>query len=355
VSSPPPGRATLEDVAARAGVSRATASRVVTGAGRVAAGTRRAVEDAVEALGYTPHQAARSLAASRTDTIALVVCEPSGQLFADPYFGQVVRGVATALTGTRYLLSLLLAQDEAQRGAVDRHLLRGNADGVLLVSTRSDDPLPARLAEVGVPCVMAGRPAPGVRVAYVDADNEGGARLAVGHLLARGCRVVATVAGPPGMAAGADRLAGWRAALADAGLAASDELAATAPFTRDGGERATAELLARRPDVDGLFVASDLMALGALAALRRAGRRVPEDVALVGFDDGELAAAADPPLTTVRQPLEGLGLELVGALRAQMDATAAAGRGRPGGRGVALLPAPAAVVLRTELVVRASA
>lgn len=343
---------TLEDVAAHAGVSRATASRVVNGVGRVSPSTRQAVEAAVDALGYVPNQAARSLAGHRTDTVALVVCEPSGQLFADPYFGQVVRGVATALTGTRYLLSLLMAQGEAERARVDRHLVRGNADGVLLVSTRSDDPLPARLAEAGVPCVMAGRPAPGVRVGYVDADNEGGARLAVGYLLARGCRVIGTVAGPAGMAAGADRLAGWRAALADAGLAAPDELSATAPFTRDGAERATTELLARRPDIDGLFVASDLMALGALAVLRRAGRPVPEDVALVGFDDGELAAAADPPLTTVRQPVEGLGLELVRALMAQL---AAAGGGEGGGRGVALPPAPAAVVLRTELVVRASA
>jgi DNA-binding LacI/PurR family transcriptional regulator len=331
---------TLEDVAARAGVSRATASRVVNGAARVAPATRRAVEAAIDQLGYSPHQAARNLAASRNDTVALVVCEPSGRFFRDPYFGQVIRGVAAELGPTRYQLVLLMVQDEDDRARAQRHLVRGNADGVLLVSTRADDPLPGRLAAAGVPCVLAGRPPEGVDVGYVDADNVGGAGLAVTHLLGCGRTVVGTVAGPADMAAGADRLDGWHKALADAGRPAPTDLVASASFTRAGGEHATHELLARRPDLDGLFVASDLMALGALDALRRAGRRVPEDVAVVGFDDSELAREARPALTTVRQPIEGLGRELAKALLALLD-----GRGDT---------PPAAVVLGTELVIRAS-
>jgi DNA-binding LacI/PurR family transcriptional regulator len=331
---------TLEDVAAQAGVSRATASRVVNGAARVAPATRRAVEAAIDQLGYSPHQAARNLAAHRNDTVALVVCEPSGQFFRDPYFGQVIRGVAAELGPTRYQLVLLMVQGEDDRARTQRHLVRGNADGVLLVSTRGDDPLPGRLAAAGVPCVLAGRPPEGVDVGYVDADNVGGAGQAVTHLLGCGRKVVGTVAGPTDMAAGADRLDGWHKALADAGRPAPDELVAAAPFTREGGEHATHRLLARRPDLDGLFVASDLMALGALDALSRAGRRVPEDVAVVGFDDSDLAREARPALTTVRQPIEGLGRELAKALLVQLD-----------GRGDS---PPAAVVLGTELVIRAS-
>jgi DNA-binding LacI/PurR family transcriptional regulator len=331
---------TLEDVAARAGVSRATASRVVNGAARVAPATRRAVETAIDQLGYSPNQAARNLAASRNDTVALVVCEPSGRFFRDPYFGQVIRGVAAELGPTRYQLVLLMVQGEDDRARAQRHLVRGNADGVLLVSTRADDPLPGRLAAAGVPCVLAGRPPEGVEVGYVDADNVGGAGLAVTHLLGCGRKVIGTVAGPADMAAGADRLDGWHKALADAGRPAPTELVAFAPFTRPGGEHATHQLLARRPDLDGLFVASDLMALGALDALRRAGRRVPEDVGVVGFDDSELAREARPALTTVRQPIEGLGRELAAALLEQLDGDRTA--------------PPAAVVLKTELVLRAS-
>jgi DNA-binding LacI/PurR family transcriptional regulator len=172
----------------------------------------------------------------------------------------------------------------------------------------------------------------------VDADNEGGARAAVEHLLAGGRWVVGTVAGPPDMAPGVDRRSGWRQALEDAGRPSGDDLVAEADFTREGGARATRVLLARRPDLDGLFVASDLMALGALDALRDAGRLVPGHVAVVGFDDSELARSADPPLTTVRQPIERLGREMAAGLLAQLDGAD-----------------PVGVVLRTELVVRRSA
>jgi DNA-binding LacI/PurR family transcriptional regulator len=334
---------TLEDVAARAGVSRATASRVVNGAAPVAAATRAAVEAAAEELGYVPNRAARSLAAHRNDTIALVVCEPSGQIFGDPFFGQVVRGVAAELAPTRYQLALLMVHGESDSTRVERHLVRGNADGVLLVSTRQDDPLPGRLAAAGVPCVLAGRPGDGVAVGYVDADNVGGARRATAHMLDRGRRVVGTVAGPPDMAAAADRLDGWCKALADAGQPAPAGLVARAPFTREGGELATHRLLAANPDLDGVFLASDIMAVGALDALATAGRRVPDDVAVVGFDDSELARTARPPLTTVRQPIEGLGHALVTALLPQVEAD----------DDDAEVERPA-VVLPIDLVVRAS-
>jgi DNA-binding LacI/PurR family transcriptional regulator len=340
---PGPGRCTLEDVAARAGVSRATVSRVVNGSPRVSDRARRVVETAIDEMGYAPNRAARSLAAHRSETIALVVSEPSVRLFADPFFAGTTLGITRALASSRYQLVLLMTQGDGDHERAERHLLRGGADGALLLSTRADDPLAGNLAAAGIPCVVAGRPhadAPGhAAVGYVDADNTGGARLAVAHLLERGRRTVGTVAGPADMAAGADRRTGWDQALREAGAQPEPGLVATADFTRAGGEAATRELLARRPDVDGLFVASDLMAVGALDALRAAGRRVPRDMSVVGFDDSELARSADPPLTTVRQPIEQLGEAMARLLLAQLDA------GAP----------PQGIVLATELVVRRSA
>ena len=330
---------TLEDVAARAGVSRATVSRVVNGSPRVSDAARRAVEAAVAEMGYAPNRAARSLAGRRSESVALVVSEPSVRLFADPFFAGTTLGVTGELADTRYQLVLLMLASDADQLRVEHHLLRGGTDGALVVSARAGDPLVPRLAAAGLPCVVAGRPPAGVEVGFVDADNEGGAHAAVAHLLARGRTVVGTVAGPADMVPGIDRRTGWENALAEAGRSAPEALVAEADFTREGGAAATRALLARRPDLDGLFVASDLMALGALDALRAAGRRVPDDVALVGFDDTELARSADPPLTTVRQPIERLGREMARLLLAQIEA------GAP----------PNGLVLQTELVVRDSA
>jgi DNA-binding LacI/PurR family transcriptional regulator len=325
-------------VAARAGVSRATASRALTGSPRVTDDTRATVAEAAERLGYIANRAARSLASHRTDTLALVVSEPSAHLFADPFFAGSIRGIAARLAESRYQLVLLLGQSDADHERAERHLLRGNADGVLLLSSRTDDPLPGRLRDAGIPCALAGRPADGTDVSHVDADNVGGAEQAVAHLLARGRTTVATVSGPRSLAPGADRLTGWRRALHDAGHRPVRTLAVAGGFTRAGGTAATATLLERHPGVDGIFAASDLMAVGVLDALRRAGRRVPDDVAVVGFDDSGLAESADPPLTTVRQPIDEIGWHMADLLVAQIDDGAA----------------PGSVVLPTELVVRAS-
>jgi DNA-binding LacI/PurR family transcriptional regulator len=343
VTSPSRADPTLEDVAARAGVSRATVSRVVNASPRVSDAVRRAVAEAIDELGYAPNRAARSLAAHRSDTVALVVSEPSVRVFADPFFAATTRGIAATLGSTRYQLVLVMIHDEPDHARVERHLVRGGTDGVLLLSARRDDPLPGRLADAGIPCVVAGHPADegrnDSRVSFVDADNVGGARRAVAHLVARGCRTVGTVAGPADMAPGADRLTGWAKALADSDRPAPATLVAQGDFTRAGGAAAASTLLRRHPDLDGVFAASDLMALGVLEALRAAGRRVPDDVAVIGFDDSVVAPAADPPLTTVRQPLEGLGAAMARLLLDQVDGSAP----------------PRGVVLQTELVVRSSA
>ncbi len=333
------GRAvTLDHVARAAGVSRATASRVVNGNTRGAADVRKAVERAVDRLGYIPNPAARSLVTRRSDSIGLVIAEPAGRLFEDPYFPRLLRAVGAELGARELQLVLLMPQSRQDESRIERYLAAGHVDGVLLASLHSDDPLPSQLSAHGVPVVVGGRPPRGAAVSYVDVDNVQGARSAVEHLVAGGRRQIATVGGPLDMAAGIDRLAGFREAIRAAGLEPDPELEATADFTADGAEAAAARLLHERPGIDAVFVASDLMAVGVLRALRAAGRRVPEDVALCGFDDS-IAPTLDPPLTSVRQPIEEMGREMVRLLIDRVSQPSAI---------------PRRVILETRLVVRQS-
>ncbi|MZE78848.1 LacI family DNA-binding transcriptional regulator [Streptomyces xinghaiensis] len=298
---------TLEEVAARAGVGRGTVSRVINGSLRVSDQTKAAVEQAVAELGYVPNRAARALAGHRTDAIALVVPEAETKLFAEPYFSDIVRGVGAELAETEMQLLLTLIRTTKERQRFAQYLRAARVDGVLVVSVHEHDPLPDLLEDLGLPAVLSGRRSDLESVSYVDSDNVGGARSAVAHLLAGGRRRIATITGALDMYVAQCRLDGYRQALEAAGVGGGRHLVAESDFTENGGRRAMAELLAREPRLDAVFAASDVMAAGALGALRAAGRRVPEDVALVGFDDSAIARHTDPPLTTVRQPIEEMG------------------------------------------------
>ena len=332
----PHGPVTLEEVAQRANVSRATASRVVNGDPRVGGPVRVAVESAVRDLHYVPNRAARSLVTRRSDSIAVVIPEPTTQLFGDPFFPRVLRGISEALGQEGMQLVLLMPQAPSDEVRVERYLEAGHVDGVVLISLHGADPLPAGLRRHGVPLVVGGRP-PEEGFTFVDVDNRGGAAHAVGHLLDIGRRRIATIAGPQDMAVGADRLAGYRERLARGGQDGS--LVEVADFTHDGGRSAMERLLGRDGSLDGVFAASDLMAMGALAALRAAGRSVPQEVAVVGFDDAPMAATAEPALTSIRQPIEDMGREMARLLLHEIR--------NPGG-------APRQVILGTELIVRGS-
>ena len=335
--------ATLEEVAEAAGVSRATVSRVVNGADRVSADTRRAVERAVARLGYVPNRAARSLVTRRSDSIGLVIPEPTPQLFGDPFFPRVVRGVTDVLAERGVQLVLFMPQSPGDERRLESYLGGGHVDGVLLVSLHGDDRLPLRLARRGVPVVLGGRPFEDAELSYVDVDNRRGAMQAVAHLVEQGRRRIGVLAGPQDMVAGVDRLAGYRTAIEAAGLEAGPDLVATGDFTYESGLAGMRALLAGRPDLDGVFAASDLVAIGAMSALRAAGRRVPEDVAVVSFDDSALAVTTDPPLTSVRQPIELYGREIARLLLQLIDY---GGQGAP--------QAATRVLLGTELIVRGS-
>jgi DNA-binding LacI/PurR family transcriptional regulator len=295
-------------VAARAAVSRATASRVLRGATNVSARARAAVEAAAQELSYTPNRAARSLVTGRSDSVAFYVDESEDRLFSDPFFLGVLRGTqrAIAAAGMQLMFSVASRPDDHQRFlhyAAGRHV-----DGVLLLSLHGQDELPAQLEAQGIPTVLSGRPlAGGDTLYFVDADNVGGAALATRHLLDSGRRIVATITGPQDMSAGQDRLTGYVKTFAERRLRLRPELMTLGDFTLSSGYDAMRRLLVTDPGIDAVFAASDLTALGAISAILSSGRRVPDDVAVVGFDDISDAAAASPALTTIRQPITEMG------------------------------------------------
>jgi DNA-binding LacI/PurR family transcriptional regulator len=315
----PGRRPTLEAVAELAGVGRGTVSRVVNGAPGVSAKARAAVEAAIAELKYVPNPAARSLVTSRTDSIALVIPESESRLVAEPYFSAVIRGVSTELVETDLQLLLVLVRNERELERLTRFLEAQRVDGVLLVSVHRDDPLPALLEKLQIPTVLAGRRTPAEPLSHVHSDNLGGAAQAVRYLLAQGRKAVATITGPLDMDVGQSRLQGWRDAHQERGAVPDEGLAATGDFTEEGGRAAMCELLRRRPGLDAVFAASDVMAVGALAELRERGHRVPEDVAVIGFDDSIIARHTVPPLTSVRQPIEDIGRAMARLLLGQIN------------------------------------
>jgi len=329
----------VREVAELAGVSRATVSRVINGKPRVSHDTRVAVERAATRLGYVPNRAARSLVTRRNDSIGLVIPEPTAQFFNDPFFPRLVRGVTEGLAEPGVQLVLFMPQSSKQEARLADYLAGGHVDGVLLVSLHGFDGLPLGLKRQGIPVVLCGRPLAAADLSYVDADNEHGAVQAVTHLVEQGRQVIATVAGPQDMGAGVDRLEGYRRGLRAAGRPVDPELEEIGDFTFEGGQVGMQALLERRPDIDAVFVTSELMALGTMSALRARGHRVPDDVAVVGFDDSPVGLTANPPLTTIRQPTELLGREMT-RLLLQMISTGDQRSQR--------------LILGTELIVRAS-
>lgn len=329
-------RPTIEDVAAAAGVSRGTVSRVLNGGVNVSADAQRAVDAAIRKTGYVVNLHARAMVTQRSGTVAFVLSEPQERFFGDPNFNALLRGCTQALAEHDTALLLAIAGSSEERKRVLRFLAGGHVDGALLISTHSGDPIVEQVLRLGLPVVACGQPLGYERqMPYVGVDETDGARQMVHYLRGRGRSAVATITGPLDTPGGSQRLIGWRETL---GPLADDSLVAHGDYTRESGAAAMAELLARRPDLDAVFVASDLMALGAIDELRRAGRRVPDDVAVGGFDDSPVAASAVPPLTTMRQPFRRISAEMVRLLLGRIS-------GDP----------PATVILPTELVVRESA
>ncbi|MFD9737367.1 LacI family DNA-binding transcriptional regulator [Umezawaea sp. NPDC059074] len=327
---------TLDEVAQRAGVSTGTASRVINNAQHVSNKARQAVERAVEELGYVPNVAGRSLASQRRGAVVLAISSDDPALFANLFFAEVITGVNAVIEETDLQLMLVLAASERGRDRLARLLQSRSADGVMLLALRENDPLSKLADDSGVPVVHGGRSLDRTPQWYVDADNRGGARQAVEHLIGIGRQRIATITGQLDLHVGVNRYLGYREALALAGL--SDERVANGDFGEASGVAGMTRLLDEHPDLDAVFVASDAMAAGALTVLRERGKSVPEDIAVVGFNDVVTAQHTQPRLTTVHQPIEALGREMTRMLVRLIN----------GER-------PTPLILPTELVIRDSA
>lgn len=337
---PTDGRPTLEVVAARAGVSRATASRVLRGSSNVSETARESVLRAADEMAYTVNRAARSLVTRRSDSIAFLVAENEDRMFRDPYFLGVLRGAQAEAASAGMQLVFVIASTIAETEQFRHFVSGGHVDGVLLVSLHGDDQLAQQLEDLGVPTVLNGRPFSAETGLFsVDSDNVAGARAATELLLARGARSLATITGPLDMSVGQDRLTGFRDALRSATRLDRPAATAEGDFSVDGGAAAMARLLDDDPEIDGVFAASDLTALGAMRTLAERGRRVPDDVAVVGFDDVREAQLTTPALSTMRQPLDELGKTMTRVLMTRISGDEVAQR----------------TVLPTELVRRDSA
>ena len=337
MSSPAPLRPpTLDEVAERAQVSRTVASRVINNGPHVSRAKRDAVEKAIRELGFTPNRAARALATRQTGVVVLAVSGDGPGVFADPFFGQIIVGACTALEKTDLHLMLSLASTGHGQERLENFLQTRGADGVMLAALRGDDALIDIAAQSGLPTVFIGLPVRGTPPFYVEVDNAGGARAATEYLIRGGRRRIAMITGPDDTAVGRERRRGYAEALTLAGL--GPYVTEPGDFMETGGAAAMLALLSARPDLDAVVAANDNMAAGALRVLRDAGRSVPGDVAVMGFDDLPIAMHTDPKLTTIHQPVQALGREAARMLIELLD----------GGQ-------PEPFILPTKVVVRESA
>jgi LacI family transcriptional regulator len=333
----PTEKLTIRQIAKLAGVSRSTASRVLNNHPNVSPELRQQVQEVIAETGYQPDPIARSLSSRRSKIIGLVIPLAIRSLFEDPFFPRLMQGISQGCNARDYTLSLFLFHSEEEERKLHQRISGSRLlDGVIVTATRTGDPLIPQLVANQIPFVVQGKHEDS-RVSFVEVDNEMGAYTAVSHLVRLGRQRIALITGPSASLAAEDRKRGYLRALHERRVPVDESLVVHGDFTETSSYEAMQRLLQHEPDA--VFVASDTMALGALRALRKAGKRVPEEVAVVGFDDLPQAETANPPLTTVRQPIRRAGVLAVEMLIDILENGATD---------------PRRVILPTELVIRAS-
>ncbi|QKS12805.1 LacI family DNA-binding transcriptional regulator [Curtobacterium sp. Csp1] len=331
-------RATIQDVADEAGLSRGTVSRVLNDEPYVSAEAREAVQAAVRRVGYVRSAAARSLVTRRSGAVALIVHEPSVQVLDDPNIGNILIGTNTVLSEADQQLVTIMVDSGRDNERVVEYLRGGFVDGAIVLSARDGDPVTRAIEEIGLPACFVGHPSDAPNTSYIAIDNRAAAEQITRRLVETGRQRIGMLASGLDRDSGQDRLEGFTAALGDRfdpSLVARNPL-----FSYTAGVEGMRELLDRAPDLDGVFAASDAVAAGAMDVLQRAGRSVPGDVGVVGFDDSAWALRCDPPLSTVRQPARTLGEHAAQQVLAQIAGTDAG---------------PHGLILPTEVVWRGSA
>ena len=340
---------TIADVARRAGVSTATVSRVLSGVGRASPATHARVEAAARDLGFRPSDVARSLKRRSTLTLGLIVTD-----IENPYFPQLVKAVEDAAIGEGYAILLCNADEDPEREASYLDLLvERRVDGLIVAASTIGSRQGEWLANAPLPAVLVNTAAPGSGLPTIMSDNRGGGAAAARHLLGLGHRRFGYLMPPPRNLDAPDRLAGVRDALDAAGLAVdgadSALLIGNGAPTVTGGETAMTALLALASRPTAIVAYNDLMAIGAMRALRSGGLRVPEDVSLVGFDDVAFAAYVEPALTTLRQETAEMGRWAVATLTERIRLT-----GSDGETNGAMATATQRRVVPVQLMIRAS-
>jgi LacI family transcriptional regulator len=304
---------TLEDIAKKAGVSRSTVSRVVNEHPNVREEVRNRVWEVIRSTGYHPNAAARTLASQRSWMIGLVLPRSVSFFFTDPYYPHLTQGIAQACNQYNYTLSLfIVGSEEDEEEIFPRISRRGLLDGILLQAAEHGDRLIDRLVSLNNPLLIVGRPFQSDEISYIDIDNVKAAHRAVSHLIQLGYQRIGTITGPNSSTAGLDRKAGYLKALEEHGYSIDHSLVVEGDFTEASGYIGMQQLFAARPDA--VFAASDIMAIGAMRAVREAGLSIPDDIAFVGFDDLPIATHEHPLLTTVHQPVLEFGAKAVETL-----------------------------------------
>jgi DNA-binding LacI/PurR family transcriptional regulator len=331
-------RATIHDVAAEAGISRGTVSRVLNNEPYVSEGARRAVEAAVAKVGYVRNSAARNLVTQKSRAVALIVHEPHSLVLDDPNIGNILIGTNAVLSEADHQMVTLIVDSQRDSDRVVEYLRGGFVDGAIILSARTGDSISQAIAELRLPASFVGHPPDAPDIPYIGIDNRAAAESIVTRLVATGRRRIGMLATGLDRDSGQDRLAGFRAALGDR---FDGDLVVRHPFySYAAGVEGMTELLERAPDIDGVFAASDAVAAGAMDVLHRRGIRIPEDIGIVGFDDSSWALRCVPPLSTVRQPAETLGRRAAEQVLSQL---AGVGATEPG------------ILLSTEIIWRDSA
>jgi DNA-binding LacI/PurR family transcriptional regulator len=310
---------TLQDIADMLRLSKSTVSRALSGDPRVAEDTRARVAALARHMGYTPNPTARALATRRTNTIGLVVPWAPRSL-SDPFYLEFLGAAGDEAMRSGYSL-FLSAPDGDGAGAVRAHAELADPrriDGMILTEPRASDERITLLHSVGLPFVVLGV-APDPDVSWISGDNTAGARDAVDYLIGLGHTRIACITGPPDQTASDARFEGYRLAMSGAGLPLDRNIIEAADFTQSGGYSAMNVVIGSRGAPSAVFACNDVMALGAMRALREAGLAVPADVSVVGFDGISMAEYVDPPLATVKQPIQELGRMAVQILIGRMS------------------------------------
>jgi LacI family transcriptional regulator len=295
----------LEDIARLAGVSRSTVSRVINNHPNVSAQTRQRVQAVIQAQHFRPNLAARALVTQHTHVLSLVIPLDIADTFTDPFFPTLIRGVTTTANQYDYAVMLWVGDSAEEEERFYQRILNNSlCDGIVITQSFNTDPMIPRLQSAGYPFVVVGPPQVD-HLNYIDVDNLRAAQVAVAHLIRLGYERIGTITGRLTLGASQDRLQGYKQALERAGRPIQNDLIVEGQFNEISGYTGMKTLLQR--GVDAVFAASDMMALGAMRAVHEQGLRIPDDIAVVGFDDMPVAATSSPPLTTVRQPIRDMG------------------------------------------------